>query len=283
MRARKLSLSYRNLSSMRLQFLFLVFSCSCLTVFAQQRLPGNQNIYDTQGVGFVYEKEFTVNVGLMTPRNIMFGVTVGQLETYDNTKFWSLELGDHRHPRELRSNFERIILANNRVSRAFTYGKQNQLYVARLGFGRRHYWSEKARQRGVAMGYSYRVGPSLGFLKPYYLEVAVGEPGRGSVVEMKYDGTNADLFLDRDRIFGAASWGTGLGEISLVPALHARASVHFGFGAYDETAKSLEAGLQAEFFFRDVDIMVEGPSAPGIQNSRLFLNLFLALQIGKRW
>lgn len=268
---------------MRRLFLLLGFCIISWSVSAQQRLPGNQNIYDPGGPGFIYDKEFTVNAGLMTPRNIFFGLTIGQIESYDNTKFWSFELGDHRHPRELRSNFERIILANNRVSRAFTYGKQNQLYVARLGFGRRHYWSEKARQRGVAMGYSYRVGPSIGFLKPYYLEIAVGDVGVATVEEVRYDGTNGELFLDRDRIFGAASWGRGLSEITFVPAIHARASLHFGFGAYDELAKSLEAGIQAEYFISDVDIMVDGSAAPGVSNSRLFLNLFLALQIGKRW
>ncbi|MEO0625538.1 MAG: hypothetical protein AAFY91_01020, partial [Bacteroidota bacterium] len=257
--------------------------CSSLVLLGQQQLPGNQNIYDTDGPGFIYNKEFTVNVGLMTPRNLMFGFTIGQIQSYDVTSFWSIELGDHRHPREFRSNFERIILANNRVSRAFTYGKQNQLYVARLGFGKRKYWSEKARQRGVAMGYSYRIGPTLGLLKPYYLEVAVGEPGNGALTEIRYTGDNGDLFLDRDRIFGAASFGRGLGEISFVPAVHARASIHFGFGAYDELAKSLEAGIQAEYFLGEVPIMVDGPAAPGVNNSQLFLNLFLALQIGKRY
>lgn len=265
------------------QLLLLTVLCSSSVLLAQQQLPGNQNIYDTDGPGFIYAKEFTFNAGLMTPRNLMFGFTIGKIQSYDVTSFWSFELGDHRHPREFRSNFERVVLSNNRVSRAFTYGKQNQLYVARLGFGKRKYWSEKARQRGVAIGYSYRLGPSLGLLKPYYIEVAVGEPNNGTLTEIRYTGDNADLFLDRLRIFGAASWGRGLGEIQFVPAVHARASLHFGFGAYDELAKSLEAGIQAEYFLGNVPIMIDGPAAPGVNNSQLFLNLFLALQIGKRY
>lgn len=267
---------------MRLLLLLLV-CVFFLPLAAQEQLPGNQNIYDTQGPGFVYDKELTFHFGLSTPRNLHFGLKIATIETYTKTKFLAFEFTDIRHSRELRSNYERIIISTNQVSRPFVYGKQNQLYALRASFGNRIYLSEKAKQRGVAMGYSWQIGPTLGLLKPYYLEIETGEIiGTGSVRDVRYEAPDQEIFLDRFRIFGASSWSRGLSEIGLVPGIHAKASVHFGFGAFDEMAKSFEVGIQGDFFLGDVPIMVESPATPGVTNSNIHLALFMQMQLGKR-
>lgn len=252
-------------------------------VSAQQQLPGNQNIYDAEGPGFIYDNEWTFNFGLGTPRNLFLGIKRAKIKAYNKASFFTVYLGDIRHSREQRLNLERIITPGSRISRPFVYGKQNQLYALRLGFGNRTYLSEKAKQRGVAMGYSWEVGPTLGFLKPYYLEVQSNEVGNPTLEEIAYSEENAELFLDEFRIFGAAAWGRGLDEIKLLPGVHGRASVHFGFGAYDEIAKSFEVGIQGDFFFRNAPIMVESELTPGVTNSNLRLSLFMQVQLGKRW
>lgn len=251
---------------------------------AQQRLPGNANIYDASDIGIVYDHELTFNVAIATPRNFSFGVRSGKLLSFDKTRFWTLTFGDIRHSRERKENPDRLNPLNNRISRGYVLGKQNQLYALRLGFGKRKYLSEKARQRGVAVGYSYEFGPSLGLLKPYYLEVDAAEPNNpGNIIDVRYTGDNDNVFLNQQRIFGGSAWTLGLDEISLRPGVHAKFATHFGFGAFDETAKSLEAGVLADFFLGDTDIMVESEFTPGVRNSPLFLSLFVNLQIGKRW
>ncbi|MEO0733651.1 MAG: hypothetical protein AAFZ52_12515, partial [Bacteroidota bacterium] len=179
-----------------------------------------------------------------------------------------------------RENPDRINLLTNRVSRAYTYAKQNQLYALRLGFGKRKYLSEKARQRGVAVGYSYEFGPSLGILKPYYIEMTATD---GVPVDVRHTGDNTAAFLNQDRIFGASAWTVGIDELSLRPGIHAKAATHFGFGAYDETAKSLEAGIMADFFLGNTDLLIESDLTPGVSNSPLFLSLYIQVQLGKRW
>ena len=170
------------------------------------------------------------------------------------------------------------------MSRAFIFGKQNQFYVIRAGLGNRKYVSEKAKQRGVAVGYTYEIGPTLGLLKPYYLElVRTNENSPQPLVrEERYTPENADLFLDINRIFGAAPWSRGLDELQLRPGVHAKLATHFGFGAFDEFAKAIEAGVMVDFFLKEVPIMIESPNNPGVENSPLFLNLYLTLQFGKR-
>lgn len=268
---------------MRQSIFFFLLCFVLVDLSAQQRLPGNQNIYDADGPGFIYDNEWTFNFGLGTPRNLFLGFKKAKIKAYNRASFFTVFIGDIRHSREQRSNFERIILQTNQVSRPFVYGKQNQLYALRVGFGNRTYLSEKAKQRGVAMGYSWEIGPTLGFLKPYYLEVQTGEFGQGVVQEIAFSEENADIFLDRFRIFGAAAWSRGLDEIKLLPGVHGRASVHFGFGAYDEMAKSFEVGIQGDFFFSDAPIMVESNLTPGVTNSNLRLSLFMQMQLGKRW
>ncbi len=265
-------------------YLLTVLLLLSLAVSAQQRLPGNSNIYDANGIGIIYDKELTFNVAIASPRNFSFGIRSGKLISYDRTRFWTLTLGDIRHSRERKINPERVNFSNQRVSRSYVFGKQNQLYALRLGFGNRHYISEKARERGVAIGYSYEIGPSLGILKPYYLELDANRPDNpNEYIDIRYTEDNANQFLNQPSIFGGSAWTLGLDELSLRPGVHAKFATHFGFGAFDETAKSLEAGILADFFIGDTDIMVESPLTPGVTNSPLFLSLFVNLQIGKRW
>lgn len=267
----------------------MLFLLSFAILFAppasgQQRLPGNQNIYGATGRGIIYDNEMTFHMALTTPRNFFLGVRSGKLMSYDKMKYWSASFGDIRHSRERRENPDRINLLTNRVSRAYVFGKQSQLYALRVGFGQRKYLSEKARQRGVAVGYSYEFGPTLGLLKPYYLEVDAGDPGvPGTIIDIRHDGTNTAQFLNQDRIFGASAWTLGLDELQLRPGIHARFATHFGFGAYDEMAKSLEAGIMADFLLGDTDILIESELTPGVTNSPLYLNLYLTFQLGKRW
>ena len=56
--------------------------------------------------------------------------------------------------------------------------------------------------------------------------------------------------------------------------------MHFDWGAFDEYVKSLEGGIMVDAFAREAPIMVE---VGGAENSRVFVNLFLHLQFGKRW
>ena len=264
----------------RLLLLGCCFVCS-MVLRGQQQLPGDRNIYDAKSIGIVYDHELTFNAALATPRNFFFGVRSGRLITYDKTRFWTLTFGDIRHSRERRENPDRVNIASNRVSRAYVFGKQNQLYALRLGFGIKRFLSEKARERGVAIGYSYEFGPSLGILKPYYLEI---EQADAEPLDVRYTGDNLDVFINNQvNVFGASAWTVGLDEIGLRPGVHAKFATHFGFGAYDETAKSLEAGIMADYFLGNTDIMVESELTPGVTNSPLFLSLFLNFQIGKRW
>jgi hypothetical protein len=263
----------------------LLASFLMLQAGAQEVYDTRQNIYD-ESKGIVFEREFTADLKLHT-NGYALGVNIGRLKTYYLTRFVNFEFGELKHPKEFRQSFDFQTPAAARTSRAFIFGKQNNFLVLRAGLGEKRYFSEKARRKGLAVGITYEGGPSLGILKPYYMEVVrTVEPGNfGDFVirSEKYSDENANIFLDISRIYGASGFTRGLSELSLIPGLHAKFAVHFDWGAFDEFVKAIEAGIMIDAYLQKVPIMVESPLLRHTENTPVFINLFINLQLGKRW
>lgn len=227
-------------------------------------------------VGIVYNQETTFNLRLATGRSLSVGVEFGKLRTYNKTKTWNINLGELKHPKEQRQS------ADPRASRAFrpfVYGKQNSLFVLRGGWGVKRYFSEKAKHKGVAIGMSYSIGPSLGLLKPYYLALAhEGDINTAyRVYHQKYSADNAPIFLDNTRILGASPFTRGIGEMGFLPGGNAAIAYHMDWGAFDEMVKALEIGIMVDVFTKKAPIFVSDE-----QNKQVFINFFLNMQLGKR-
>ena len=250
---------------------------------AQQTLELGQNYYD-ENKGIVYSREFTVDLKLHT-HGFALGVNIASLKTYYLTNFFNIEIGEIKHPKQFRQSFDFQPSISGKVSRAFIFGKQNSFFVLRGGFGQKRYLSEKAKRRGLAIGLSYEAGPSLGLLKPYYLELNYPEQSNNEIVTRseKFSEDNAENFLDITRIFGASSFSKGLSEIAIQPGAHGKFAVHFDWGAFDEFVKAVEAGVMIDGYLKKVPIMVESPEVQNVENMPLFINLFINLQLGKRW
>ncbi len=262
--------------------LFLCLLCGA-PLLAQTQLPGGQNYYEDDK-GYVYNREFTVDLKLLQTNGFALGVNIAQLKTYYLTRFYNIEIGEIKHVREFRQSFDYFQAGtSNEVSRAFIYGKQNNLFALRGGIGEKRYFSEKAKRRGLAVGISYEVGPSLGILKPYYLDLVRSEnpTGNTSIKSEKYSAENADDFLNITRIYGGSGFGKGLSELSVIPGGHAKFALHFDWGAFDEFVKAMEAGVMVDFYFKKVPIMVD--ALDNVENSPIFVNFYINLQLGKRW
>ncbi len=264
---------------------FLLFAVALLPAMAQQTYDTGQNIYD-ESAGIVYDREFTVDVKLHT-NGFALGANFARLKTYYLTRFFNIEIGEIKHPKEFRQSFDFQTPTAARVSRAFIFGKQNNFLVLRGGIGEKRYFSEKAKRKGLAVGISYEGGPSIGMLKPYYLELvrtdAPGEFDNFSIRSEKFSDENASTFLDISRIYGSSGFAKGLGEINFMPGLHGKFAVHFDWGAFDEFVKAIEAGIMIDAYFREVPIMVESDLVENTENKPLFINLYVNLQLGKRW
>ena len=264
-----------------LSIIILLFTVQMLT---GQTSFSTDQVFTGDSKGIIYNKEFSVDFKLHT-NGYAIGVNVGTIKTYYLTRFFNIELAELKHPKEYRQNFDFQLPGSNRVSRAFIFGKQNTFYVLRGGIGEKRYLSEKAKRKGLAVGVSYEGGPSLGLLKPYYLELLrFLEPGNDFVIRSeKYTDDNADRFLNINNIYGASGFSKGLNELNIMPGFHAKAALHFDWGAFDEFVKALEAGIMVDAYFNKVPIMVDSDFVENAENRSLFLNLYINLQFGKRW
>jgi hypothetical protein len=247
----------------------------CVQMHGQTTIQPKQIDYSL--IGILYNHERAGDIQIHT-NGFALAYIVGDIRKYYLTRYRYFGLGILKHPREYRQavNFQsgNLILKS---SSAFAYGKQNNFIVARAGIGEKRYFSEKAKRKGVAVGISYEGGFSLGFLKPYYLDLSRLEPSGGSVaVTEKYSEENADLFLDVSRIQGAASFFKGIDEISILPGLHGKFGAHFSLGAFERDVRALEVGVMVDAYFKRVPLMI-------IENNQpLFVNLYATLQFGKR-
>lgn len=258
---------------MKIKELLLLVGGLCLSssfLFAQSSA---KELRKQPQKGTLYTKELSGDIRLHT-NGYAIGVNYGLLKTYYRSQIFQFEITELKHPREYLDRIEFVPIQSGGTPRGFTFGKQNSFFAAHFGYGEKRYFSEKARKRGVAIGMSYIIGPSLGLLKPYYIEVYNNS---GIAVKQKYTEETASTFLNRGAIAGGAGFGTGLSETSIIPGGHAKVGLHLDWGAFDEFVKAIDVGIMVDFYTKEVPIMVTE------DNSALFVNLYLTLQLGKRW
>lgn len=270
--------------NMRRILLFASLFALAPLLHAQETISFGQNYYE-ENTGIIYNKVTTVDLKLHT-FGFAIGMNFGTIRTYYLTRYFNIEFGEIRHPKEFRQSFD-LPVSSGRISRSFIFGKQNNFFVLRGGIGAKRYLSEKARKKGVAIAITYSGGASLGLLKPYYLDLRrfpdPPAPGGQVIISSeKFSPENRTDFLDINKIIGSSGFGRGLGEISVRPGGHAKFGLQFDWGAFDQFAKALEVGAMLDFFFTKVPIMVEDPSIENVENRFIFLNFYISFQLGKR-
>lgn len=232
--------------------------------------------------GVVYRNEMTLRVNLLT-NGYSFAYHKGRLKTYYKTTYYSVELGMLRDPREMSQN-RNIPISFNKISRSFRFGKQNHHYQIRAGKGVKRLLTDKARRRGVAVGYNYEAGPTLAILRPYYLELIYNVESDGRPINVlrveKYSESNASKFLDYSSVFGGTGNRMGWNELSLIPGLQGKMGLFFSLGAFDQYAKSLEIGIMADMYIKKIPVMVETTE---VSAKPYFINFYATLELGKRY
>ena len=231
--------------------------------------------------GVIYKKEWSFDFKLHE-NGYALGYNTGEVLSYKKSKYYQLELGLMRDLRERRQN-KNYSFTPVGGTRAFVYGKINTFMVVRGSIGFKHYLSEKAKRKGLAVGYSYSFGPAVGLLKPYYLNL-IFRPSEidGSTPQyedLAYSEATAEKFLTFNDINGASKFTRGIAETKVIPGIQAKVASHFALGAFDKYVKAVELGLMADLFIKRVDIMAPTES---YNNKPYFIKLFANVQLGMR-
>ncbi len=231
--------------------------------------------------GIVYRKERAFEARIHT-NGLLIGMNFGEIKTYYKTKYYHISIGCLQDPREKRQNRNLSFSFPDR-SRAFAFGKQNSVINLRAGLGVKRFISEKAKRKGIAIGYDYQVGPSLAILKPYYLELLY-QTENGNATERvlrteRYTPENAEKFTTFNEIFGGAGYFTGFSDFQIVPGIQAKLGLFFSMGAFDKYVKALEMGIMADLYAKKLPIMIETEE---VSNKPYFVNFYVKIILGRR-
>ena len=194
----------------------------------------------------------------------------GKYTTARTRRLLGLEIVGMKHPKEVKS-----FNPYYEDSRGYFYGKVNALILVRPTYGRKVQIAAKIRRSGVEVNYVWGIGPSLGLLKPVYLQI--GKPGipYESIVVERYD-PNVHFV---DDIFGRASWFRGLGELGFVPGAFGRFGFNFEYAGPSTSIKAIEVGMTMDAFPKPLEIMAE---VEGVKNKQFFFEFYIQLLFGKK-
>jgi hypothetical protein len=184
------------------------------------------------------------------------------------TNLYLLEITEIKHPKE-----EKVSNANAFFSNSFVYGKINNFYQVKLGFGQQYVFGQKGNKNGVAVLGIVHAGLSFGFLKPYYLQVQEQSTG---AQDIKYDSEDSLSFLDVSKIIGGSGFTKGWNELKLQPGAFVKTALRFDFGRFNETIQALEIGMSVDAYASKIPQLVFN------EPKRFFFQGHIALVFGHR-
>lgn len=190
--------------------------------------------------------------------------------TYKKKKLLNIDLINISHDKEYK-----IFGSFDESAKKFIYGKLNSLFALRVGWGQRKIIFEKLRDNGLQLSMNYSLGPSIGFLKPVYLEV------------FKYNNTGQVIGISLERydpelhnfynIYGRGPWSAGIMSTKLNLGGFLKFGLEFEFANTREIINALEVGLSLDAFMNPISIMINN------SDRRFYPSMYLSCSIGNKF
>jgi hypothetical protein len=193
-------------------------------------------------------------------------------KTARDRRLLGIEVVGMKHPKEVKS-----FNPYYEDARGYFYGKSNALLILRPTYGRKLQLTDKIRRSGAEVNFIWGVGPSIGLVKPVYLQI--GKPDRipyENIAVERYDPAIHDV----QNIYGRATWFNGVGEIKPYLGGFGRVALSFEYSTETTGLKGLEVGAMVDVYQKTVPIMAE---LEGVRNKQFFFQFYLALQFGKKF
>ncbi|MGA0559948.1 hypothetical protein ACO2Q8_25020 [Larkinella sp. VNQ87] len=176
-------------------------------------------------------------------------------------RYLAVEIVNVKHPKEVQSS-------TPYSGARYVYNKQNYLFVVRPQYGREISLFTRTADEGVAINGILAVGPSIGVIKPYYVQYST-RPGQ-------VDTRPFDPSLQPELIVGAGSFFQGFDKSKLTVGLNFKAAVAFELSAFRNNMTGLEIGFLAEAFPKEVVIMHDA------NNRSVYTSGFVTLFFGNK-
>lgn len=173
---------------------------------------------------------------------------------------------------------EQVVRNDNLYESAknFVFDKKNYCYTlsAVCGIQRIVNPLDSFSQFSIRLGLG--LGPVLAFLKPYYIDYFLPNPGNpnlGSAVPRPYNHKEME-FTD---IIGASDFFKGFDKLTIVPGIRARAHVIFNFAGSNLYIRAVQAGMQLDAYFSPVEILDQS------KDQSFFIQGSIGFLIGNSW
>ena len=223
--------------------------------------------YGQDDGNYEYNREFIWGINKNTNGGLIGGFIIRNSRAIGPRTFRTIggEIMNVKHPKEDRKV--------SRISgNTYIFGKSNYLYSIRAHYGLDRILYKKAPQQGVQINYGVAVGPTIGVVAPYFIEVRAG--GTDGVTRAQYDPQNPNH--TQSTILGTGRLFQGLGKSKIRPGLNAKAAMSFEFGTFKSNVTGFEIGLNAEVFTEKIILI------PAERNRALFTSAFITLFYGTR-
>ena len=200
-----------------------------------------------------------------------------------NKRLFEIDFAYMKHPKE---------------SKTYTYsgarivsGKKNLAFDFRFAYGKQHEIFRKHDVGGIAIRYFYNFGPSLVLLKPIYYDVAdfypvPGWPGYYDPIKRpESERFDSHWYNSNARVANRASFLKGFDELNVVPGAFVKFGFNFEYSKQDRIIHALEAGVIAEGFIKQIEIMDFSNPQSGqtkiAKNQQFFFTLFVSYRFGR--
>ncbi|MBR6879349.1 MAG: hypothetical protein IKM95_08255 [Bacteroidales bacterium] len=219
----------------------------------------------------LYNHETTINATIHT-QGLGAGFKTGRIRSIYNSTYWDFEFSYLRSLKQIP-----IINTSYFSMTTFIYGKLNEVFVLRGGYGGERRIYGKPYWGGVELRWLYEGGISLGLLKPYYYSVSVAKIGSNGQYSLEVEQHTFDSSSQWVEVIGKAPFKYGLDEIKLRPGIHAKTGLSFEFGSSKPRAQAIDVGAVAEYFPQGIAMMAENPT------EYFILTLYLSYRWGSRF
>ena len=201
-----------------------------------------------------YQSVTTFGVTTNTNSGLLGGFVFRQSKRLPSTflgrpqyRYLAVEVVNVKHPKEVQQSV-------NFSGSRFTYGKENYLFVVRPQYGREISLFQRNADEGISINAVLAAGPSLGIVKPYYVEVNEGNNRTRIVAASSLSGKPGQPGTGAQPT-GSGGFFRGFGESKLAVGANVKASLNFELSAFRNNTTGLEIGFLAELFPQQITIM----------------------------
>ncbi len=211
-------------------------------------------------------REFLVGINLNTSGWGIFG-EFNQQKTYKYKKSYGFLITNIRHPKEYK------ILGTGNI-RGYYYGKLNSFVTLKTYYGGNVLLFQSKRENGIEIQFKYKIGTSIGFIKPVYLEIDKIVGNSMIHTSEKYNPESHYPGI----IYSRSSWYKGIKEGNFNVGFASKMGLDFNFSSERSSLTGGEVGVLLDYYpFKEILIMNNS------QNYKGFLSLYLQLNIGNRF